>query len=253
MLNYIAAELYKLRHKKGLYIGTGLLIVLELSVILPQIGTDIEAKMAYLFLTVFLPVGLFIAPILTALVFDDQYGHGTLKNEVIYGIPRSRIYLGKLAAAILAGTVIAAAAVAGYLGLSTLILGPIGAADKEALSATVQAAFCAYPLWLGCLSFTFFLLTAVKSAAGAMAIAFSTTIFGTPLALVASQMKDSPLVFRLGTFFYAGPFQVIYGNAGARLGFLEAHAALYCWLLGLAWVVGASALGMLVLRRREIR
>ena len=85
------------------------------------------------------------------------------------------------------------------------------------------------------------------------AIAFLTTIFGTPLALVASQMKDSPLVFRLGTFFYAGPFQVIYGNAGARLGFLEAHAALYCWLLGLAWVVGTSALGMLVLRRREIR
>ena len=112
MLNYLGAECYKLCRKKSLFIGMAVLLVLESLVFLPMLsGEEVGRGLAYLFLLMMLPIGLLVAPVFASLTVDDQYRNGTLKNEIIFGIPRSRVYLGKLAAAILVGTAAAAVTV----------------------------------------------------------------------------------------------------------------------------------------------
>ena len=50
-------------------------------------------------LTPFFTVGLYLAVVVADEVFSDQYKNDTLKNEVSFGLPRRRIYLGKLVTA----------------------------------------------------------------------------------------------------------------------------------------------------------
>ena len=64
-----------------------------------------------------LSVGLYAPLITTDLVFSEQYKIGTLKNEISYGIPRSRIYLGKLVLEIAVAVLACALAVGLYLAL----------------------------------------------------------------------------------------------------------------------------------------
>ena len=52
----------------------------------------------------FFSAGIYLAVIVADAVFSDQYKAGTLKNEVSYGLPRVRIYLGKLLTAAGAGS-----------------------------------------------------------------------------------------------------------------------------------------------------
>ncbi len=95
MLNYLSAELYKLRRKKSLYIGIAALLVLESLLFTPSLWID-EMPLAEIlmgFFTTALPCGLFLAPVFAVLAFDNQHGYATLKNEVVFGIPRSRVYL----------------------------------------------------------------------------------------------------------------------------------------------------------------
>ena len=58
-------------------------------------------------LTPFFTVGLYLAVVVADEVFSDQYKNDTLKNEVSFGLPRRRIYLGKLVTAAGIGLVLA--------------------------------------------------------------------------------------------------------------------------------------------------
>ena len=62
-------------------------------------------------------MGLWLVAIGGDLVFSEQYKIGTLKNEISYGIPRSRIYLGKLVLEIAVAVLACALAVGLYLAL----------------------------------------------------------------------------------------------------------------------------------------
>ena len=119
MLNYISAEWYKLCRTKGLFIAFGILLVLVTLLFFPsfwyQMPTFGVYATAYL---AFLPAGFFLAPIFAVKAFDDQYGRGTLKNEVVFGVPRYRSYLGKLSIGALTGTGAALIVLAVYLLLS---------------------------------------------------------------------------------------------------------------------------------------
>ena len=54
----------------------------------------------------FLVIGLYLGYPLAALADGEARRLGTLRNEVSYGLPWGRIYLGKLCSALLAGTVL---------------------------------------------------------------------------------------------------------------------------------------------------
>ena len=255
MLNYIGAECYKLCRKKSLFIGMAVLLVLESLVFLPMLsGEEVGRGLAYLFLLMMLPIGLLVAPVFASLTVDDQYRNGTLKNEIIFGIPRSRVYLGKLAAAILVGTAAAAVTVGWSLLLCQLCCTPEGTLELPLTQVLFHVA-CTLPLWIGALSFSFLLLMLLRSASGAMALTYLICVFGTPVALVGCG-EDSSLALRLfDTLFYAAPFRALYADqSGLRFWNLSGGLTwLSCWGLGLGWVVVTSAIGLAVFRRREIR
>ncbi len=80
MLNYISAELYKLRRKKSLYTGMVVLLALEGLLFVPIFWVD-DIPLAgelVVFLNGALPFGLFLAPAFAVLDFDNQYGYASL-------------------------------------------------------------------------------------------------------------------------------------------------------------------------------
>ena len=100
----------------------------------------------------FFSAGIYLAVIVADAVFSDQYKAGTLKNEVSYGLPRVRIYLGKLLTAAAAGLLLVFLTLLAYAVLCRLLI-PAGPEDWQAVQ-TFCSACSPLPLWLGALSLT---------------------------------------------------------------------------------------------------
>ena len=113
MGKYLLAEGYKLTRRSYLWLAlliTGALELL-LVVLFAALNGDVTNMTASVGLTVLLyllPFGYYATAVTGDIVFSEQYKHNTLKNEVAYGLPRLRIYFGKL----LASTLLALAACA---------------------------------------------------------------------------------------------------------------------------------------------
>lgn len=262
MLNYISAEWYKLRHTKGIFVAFGLLLLLIIVLFLPafwyrdpttmepnrKITMELYAA-AYL---ATLLLGFFLAPPFAIRAFDDQYGRGTMKNEVVFGIPRSRIYLGKLAFGALAGTVAAAVVLAFYL-LLCLLMGGLGAEyDLLCLDLCVRGTLMAYPLWLASHSLAFFLQVVLRSSAGAVAIDYLILFFCSPISMIGfgEAANRSPVYYFFDRLFFVAPFRGIYGGMDVEQGILTGMG--YSWLVGLGWIAVTSLVGMAIFTRKEI-
>ena len=92
MLNYIKAELYRAAHHMTVYLVSGILMALALAFASMWVGPFTFPNMVSL-LTVTMPVGLFMAAIMDVVVVSGVHRTGSLKNEMSFGIPRSRVYL----------------------------------------------------------------------------------------------------------------------------------------------------------------
>lgn len=252
MLNYISAEWYKLRHTKGIFIAFGILLALILVVFLPKFWYAVPSFGVYAVAYIaFLPLGFFLAPIFAAKVFDDQYGRGTMKNEVVFGISRWRSYLGKLTMAALVGTGAAFLVLAFYLLMCVL---SHGAGEEDILlyvDFCVRGTLLTLPLWLASLSLAFCLQVMVKSSGGALALDYMILIIGTPIALVGT---DEPTASHILNFFnrwfFVAPFRAVYMSLDQELNAIGGLG--YSWLVGLGWIVVTTLVGMAVFSRREI-
>lgn len=261
MLNYISAELYKLRHKKSIFITVGLILVLESTLLLPGYWKALRGDQVGIllgFMVLMMPIGLLLAPVFAAVTFDDQHGHSTLKNEVVFGIPRGRIYLGKLCAAMLAGTLAAAAVVGWYLVLTWFLAKDLFSdVPGEVWTCVWSVLAGSWLSWLAAVAFTFFLLFTLKSAGGAMAVVYLLTCFGFPLCMIGYEDPGHfDIFYWFSKFFYIAPYRniilapdiVAEGLPWPLLRVLGETAAL-C----LGWVAGSSALGLALFRRREVK
>lgn len=255
MLNYVAAELYKLRKRKLLFVSMGILLLLETLVGGPgfwveEIQDELWAGMTFL-LFLLMSFGLFIAPIFAALVFDDQYGRGTLKNEIVYGIPRWTIYLGKLSAAALAGTVCAALAVAWYLLLCLMGNGGV-LPPAQVWALLLNLVATAWLTWLAALSFAFLVLSVLRSTAGALVVVYLVSNICIPIGLT-NYSGELGWLRLLAHWFYSAPYAQIWYDAtnGAGLGSLPSLG--FALLVGGGWVVVTTLLGLALFRRKEIR
>lgn len=254
MLNYISAEWYKLRHTKGIFVAFGFLLVLITFLFFPSFALDYQESifpvyaMAYL---ISLLLGFFLAPIFAARAFDDQYGRGTLKNEIVFGIPRSRIYFGKLAFGALTGTA-AALIVLGFYLLLCALANRVW--EKEILvyiELCLRGTLLVLPLWLACMSFAFCLQTVFKSSAGAIALNYILLIFTMPLALIApSQHTDSLLWNFFSYWHFVSPFRALYNSAGGE--WLVLPELGWSLAVGVGWITVTSAIGLAAFNKREI-
>lgn len=251
MLNYISAEWYKLRRTRGIFIAFGLLLCLVTLLFWPAFWYEEPTFYAYTAAyMVGLLLGFFLAPVFAIKAFDDQYGRGTMKNEVVFGIPRRRIYLGKLAFGALAGTA-AALLVLGFYLLLCVLAGGLG--DEDALlyiELCVQGTLFVLPLWLASLSLAFCLQAVIKSSAGATVADYLFLFFLTPVALVGSEEPTaSHVVNFINRWFFVSPYRRFY-----MIGATEQVSGMgHSWLVGMGWVAVTTLVGLAALSRKEIR
>ena len=179
MRNYLAAECYKVFRRKYLYIA--LLVVLALEGLMlwgcwftwSRGNPNMDFYSAAITIVMLMSVGLYATVLTGDLVFSEQHKYNTLKNEVAYGIPRGRIYLGKLLVSILVAVVAAVVMTTVYVGGCWLLL-PHGQYDGAALAAIGYTLAGAFPLWLGAqglvLACYFLIRNTTLAAFGAVAL-----------------------------------------------------------------------------------
>ena len=273
MLNYLSGELYKLRRHKTIYIGIAVLLALECLFFALLVQEDIlfQRELLEAFFEAALFVGLFIAPIFAVVTFDDQYRNGTMKNEIVYGIPRSHIYFGKLIAGWVVGT-LASLLAAGFYWGAAAVISPRPSEEFSLIFLHAMRGFAGHWMtWLSIYSFTFFLLMLFKGAAAAISLVYVVTLFGFPFSMVDLSQGSLPGWFRLCIqLFYTTPLRTLFERefvlgivvngetiasqtASRLVDQLLGSPLLYALGICLLWTVGLSLIGWLLFLRREIK
>lgn len=251
MVNYIRAEWYKVFRRKYLYIAMVLLLGAEALLVSGWVftnahGNNIDFSFGGGMAVTMLTVGLYAVIIVSDLVFSDQYKCNTLKNEVACGLPRARIYLGKLVVASILGVVLSVIAVAFYEMLCrlTLLPGEPGSAEKT-LIIVGYCVLVALPQWLGMLSVSILVSFLVRSGTVAAFVTLAVIVVPqTALKLMGLLVNPvfSEIALRMPTSMI--------DNARELVGDWQ-YLAL-SWGLGAAWFIGAAVIGLICFRRKEI-
>ena len=264
MLRSIHAECYKVFHR--LYFQVSALLcalfaggmVFCLYLIKTEAGgeTIITMPFAVAALLFGMVMGVYLVIIGVDMVFSDQYKFNTLKNEVSFGVGRSRIYLSRWAAALLVMALLwrplGRDMVWNLLGLPTpeeaqAMYGVgVGRCVLNSFRTLGLYTLAALPLWLGGMSLAlacYFLISNSTMAA-----------FGYMGILVALPA----ILDKLGA--YVNPFftqlyhlTLIYHMNELALGELDWTKTGVCWLVGLGWTVLSTAAGLVLFGRKEIK
>lgn len=258
MLNYMSAEFYKVFHRKYPYATfltlAGLAALLCAGFIFVNSGgAHTEFSHGAQSVLMVLSVGLYAALLICDMVFSDQYKFNTLKNEVSFGIPRSRIYLGKLAVEAVIGVVMSVLVVAFYVGMCWLTL---YASPREEAVRTVQIiGYCvlaSIPQWLAALALTNMIFFLVKGSTLASFVMVG-VIAVTPVALELTALmiwNSAPHVSEvlLAIRDYL-PTQIISKamSVVGDWGFIGRS-----FLVGGVWVAVTSAIGLAGFKKKEI-
>lgn len=159
MVNYIRAEFYKVFRRRYTWITLVVLLALEALMVAGWMFTNSHGNHVDFYtgagmLCVMLALGFYATLLTCDMVFADQYKNGTMKNEVSFGIPRTRIYLGKFLVSLAVSLLFMAVMAAFYLGLCYLALFHDPEADAVAMQMVGYCLLTALPLWVGVLACT---------------------------------------------------------------------------------------------------
>lgn len=257
MLNYISAELWRMTRRWQSWMGWGIFLVL---VVLMAVLWGWEDPMQVVEgLNDFLLVGLYLAFPLAVMADEDLWKSGVLCNEVSWGLPRSRIYLGKLLSALTAGVILMLATVGVFLvvGLAPVIgtpdkasvLGPSWARLEKGLliavpryvGAAALAHFLCFTLRPGGLGAVIYYIYITMGELFLSAVRFSGMgPVGDRMNALAATVR--PVLLSSAFFSYSG-----LGEPPPPPGVAES------WVTGAVWLAGTCVLGLILLRRREIK
>lgn len=261
MVKYLNAEFYKAARRKYTYVFPAVMLGLAAFVMIllrvEGFGSSNDGEAIIIqrvsvgdmlgILSMMLSMGLYLLMLVADIVFSEQYKYNTLKNEVSFGLPRVRIYFGKLIAAVLTSVVICAVLVAGYLLLAFLMF-PAGEAFGESLRTFGSCLLMAIPLWLGGLGFFTMLQFLLKGSTSAsivyvMVIAIFGSGFLELMEVFIPTLK--PVAELVWTISLNTPFSMLhrYGPE-AQMG--------YAWVLGMSWLVASTVVGLIGFHKKEI-
>lgn len=248
MLNYLNAELYKLRHDRMTWVTYLLLALLELLFLAGLWLTESrDWRLAELvsILPPMLFLGFFLLIFPASIAFSEQHKHRTLKNELNFGIPRTRIYLGKLFTSLLAAGAACLVLLMIWLGCAALLFD--GWAEREELilhlSELGQALGTALPLWLGALGLFHALQFTVKNTTVATVLYIAYFIVIEPVGAA---------VVGLGGEHRAGVFFQIF-NRGLLSTLLTGTEMGWAWLVGLGWLAASTAVGLILFLGQDVQ
>ena len=257
MLNYMRAEFYKVFHRKYLYGCMVALLACAGAIVAGWTFTNANGNVVDFYTggtmaVMLLSLGLYMAVLIGDMVFSDQYKHNTLKNEVSYGIPRARVYLGKLAVEAILGVVMAVLVVAFYEVLCWFLLIPSD--PEQARTAWMILGYCllnALPQWLGMMAVTNLFYFLIRSN-----VAATFAVLGV---IIVPQMVFNLL--QAFTFFNAGAYYVFSLLEGWMPQAMVEGApnvvgdwgyVVQSWILGLAWIAVSTVIGLAAFRKKEI-
>lgn len=258
MLNYVSAEFYKVFRRKYPYVT--FIIMASLAALLCSgyiftnaHGNDVDFYGGGTVAAEMLSVGLYAAILVGDMVFSDQYKFNTLKNEVSFGIPRIRIYLGKLAVEAVMGVALSVLLVVFYEVLCFLTLLPSSPENTRlAVEIVGYCVLAAMPQWLGMLALTnmFFFLSRSNTLAAFLTVGVI-AVPGTILGLAALLLSNShpnvaTALANLKNLMPAEMVATAYHVVG-DWGYIAKS-----WLVGGVWIAATTAIGLVGFRRKEI-
>ena len=155
MLKLIHADFYKVFHRLYFYILTVVLAGLCFITIFAMKGSCASQSIKFAIAMFSMPV--FILPMVTQIVFSEEYQSHTLKNTASYGTDRTVLFISKWITSILLSAILAAVLLAVYMGGTMLIL----KRDAAFNSALIQEFFtrlgAACSVYIACISMSVFL------------------------------------------------------------------------------------------------
>lgn len=265
MFNYIRSEFYKLFRRKYIWI---MLIILLLGEIL-LVGSMVYASRyneAVNFYTALSEVSLmvsvgFYASLFSAdIVFAGQYKNGTLKNEVSFGLSRTRIYLGKLLSQTLLSLLVLVVAMVSYIGMCWFLL-PHTSRWLLAFQELGGTLLGALPIWIGmqaviCASL-FLLRNGVAAEFTAIGLYTLPSLLIQIITMISSNSPMSSVLLKI----YPWLPDVALGHSSAvtvrinQAPILELNVENLAnsFIVGGFWLILATATGLYFFRKKEIK
>ena len=245
------AEWYKLFHRKYPY--ATLLLLLAGSALLVagwvftnSRGNTVEFQTGGGVAVMMLSMGLYLAVIICDMVYSDQYKFNTLKNEVSFGLPRARIFLGKLGVQMVTGVAMSVAVLAFYELLCYLLLLP---STPEVAGATLRLVLyctvCAIPQWLAILAVSNLAFFLIRSNTAAAITAVAAILVPQNVLKLMGLMVD-PVFARAAAWMPGAIIDNAQGMAG------DGRFLALSWLAGAVWIAGCTAAGLICFRKKEI-
>ena len=261
MLNYLSAELWRMTRRRTACLGWGIYLLLTFLTGLTLRGNPpSECLLAF---RNFMVIGLYVAFPLADWAGGGVDRAGSLTNEVSFGLPRVRIYLGKLSAALLVGVVLFLLTTgAFFLGALTpeAVLGTAGE-ERQLVGVGLLLAMCnSLPRYVGAVSLAYFLAFTLRPAGVGTVLYYLYITIG-ELTLAAVRVMDMGVMGHLINRLAETVRSFLLSNTYFSYGTEIASSALGdgAWPLGNSWLTGAlwmgltTGLGLLLFRRREIR
>lgn len=256
MLNYLKAELYKgARWRAALPVALLLgFLVVFLLLLTWATSTNWQLIDSVTFLLDILILGFFLLILPASAVFSEQYKYKTLKNEVCFGIPRARVYLGKLMASLVLAAILCAWMILLWLGLSAALFQ--AAPREELIRAAAQLGLgllTALPLWLGALGLFHALQFTLKSTTLVYVLYLGYFIAIDPILGLLGLLNEA----KVGTVFFgfcsflskcvlSGPLE------GLSMG-LGLERLAWAWPVGLGWLAVTTVVGLMLFLRQDIQ
>lgn len=250
MVKYLNAEFYKAIHRRTYTFcmlafvlgGEALLLFLLKTASFSNAATYDDVLSV---LPLALSIGVYLVPGICDIIFSDQYKQNTLKNEMAYGLPRTRVYFGKLLAAAVTAVIFCAVIVAFFLGLGALTFPAGDAAVTAAQFAKLGKSLAvALPVWLGALSFVIMLLFVMKGSVSAVVLYIFTLSLGEVLDLMQVFLP------KIGDF--CALVQRCLINTPMDTVMNGSFDIPYAWAVGMAWFAISAILGAICFQKREI-
>lgn len=256
MMNYIRAEFYKVFRRKYTWVTLAVVLALEALLVSGWVftnahGNHVDFYTGAVMLTQMLSFGFFASMITCDMVFAGQYKNSTLKNEVSFGLPRGRIYLGKLAVQTILSLLFCVVMLAFYLGLCYVTLYRDPAQDLLAMKIVGYCLLCSLPLWLGVQAVCCACMFLIKSELGSAVIAVMVFyVSAYVLDLGALLCGNTALGTALRTIYNYMPSTLL-----AKSSEVVGDWA-FCgqtWLIGMLWLVVFTAIGLMGFQKKEIK